>query len=365
MSHDVINKTLPTAEPSASESAASFGPVDQDLPEEVFPSQPWSVETYADHLMDELFEDVERVLEGGTELPSEPAPPDYVALQTLAMPKINLSSALIPRQGSAARQRGEALDTISSETALADMAEPPEARRPFSSAFDRLLLGAAGLSVVVTAGIWLALQGGPSRWFTANTSIPQTVAPVQTAQAKADSQFINYMQRALEVIDQTGSKSKPTQVATAVKPPASAPAPAPTTNLAQAPTRIPTALERIYSPVYRPPQSLYAPPARPVLPVKPVPAPPARTALAPTALPPVAPPTVAAAPIPAITHTLLGVVEWGDRSAALFEIDGSTQRIQIGESIGASGWALVKVSNQEAVIRRNGEVRSIYVGQKF
>jgi hypothetical protein len=55
----------------------------------------------------------------------------------------------------------------------------------------------------------------------------------------------------------------------------------------------------------------------------------------------------------------------GDRSAALFEINGNTQRINVGEAIGASGWALVSVANQEAVVRRNGEVRSVYVGQKF
>ena len=37
----------------------------------------------------------------------------------------------------------------------------------------------------------------------------------------------------------------------------------------------------------------------------------------------------------------------------------------MGENIGGSGWTLVKVANQEAVIRRNGEVRSVFVGQQF
>jgi hypothetical protein len=39
--------------------------------------------------------------------------------------------------------------------------------------------------------------------------------------------------------------------------------------------------------------------------------------------------------------------------------------LNMGESIGSSGWTLVDVSNGEAVIRRNGEVRSIYAGQKL
>jgi hypothetical protein len=58
-------------------------------------------------------------------------------------------------------------------------------------------------------------------------------------------------------------------------------------------------------------------------------------------------------------------LELGDRSAALFEVNGTAQRIELGEAIGASGWTLVSVSNQEALIRRNGEVRSVYVGQTF
>jgi Tfp pilus assembly protein PilP len=64
-------------------------------------------------------------------------------------------------------------------------------------------------------------------------------------------------------------------------------------------------------------------------------------------------------------HTLVGLLELGDQSAALFDVSGVTQRITVGEAIGASGWILVSVANQEAVIRRNGEVRSVYVGQKF
>lgn len=66
-------------------------------------------------------------------------------------------------------------------------------------------------------------------------------------------------------------------------------------------------------------------------------------------------------------YTLVGLLESesGENSAALFDVDGVTQRFKIGEAIGGSGWTLVSVANQEAVVRRNGEVRSVYVGQKF
>jgi hypothetical protein len=58
-------------------------------------------------------------------------------------------------------------------------------------------------------------------------------------------------------------------------------------------------------------------------------------------------------------------VEFGDRPVALINIDGVVQRINVGEAIGNSGWTLFSISKQEAVIRRNGEVRSVYAGQKF
>jgi Tfp pilus assembly protein PilP len=67
------------------------------------------------------------------------------------------------------------------------------------------------------------------------------------------------------------------------------------------------------------------------------------------------------------TYSLVGTLELGDpsRSAALFVINGTTQRVQVGEAIGSSGWALVSVKGDEAIVRRNGEVRSITTGQRF
>jgi hypothetical protein len=58
-------------------------------------------------------------------------------------------------------------------------------------------------------------------------------------------------------------------------------------------------------------------------------------------------------------------MELDNGSVAMFDVGGAIQRIQVGEPIGDSGWTLVSVANQEAVIRRNGEVRSVYIGQTF
>lgn len=357
MSQDLVtNQTAPDA-PQAQPEALS--------------SQPWSAETYADSLMDELFEDVERLADGGAALPTEVTQPEPVGLQSLTIPQMILASALAPRQGLSTQPRSTALDTIAPETDLV-LAKPS----PERSLFDKLLLGVAGASVLLTALIWLSAQSGIQRFWGAKTTTTVATAPTQQdPQSVADAQFSQYIQKSLEMIDQLGPTTPKGATTPAANP--QAPAALPTTpvngNLAQAPSRIPTALERIYRPIPRDPQRLIPRPVTPVNPmpvvtVRPAPVPRVAVAPAPVPIPPVVPVAPAApstAPVPAAVHTLQGIIEWGDRSAALFDINGSTQRVNLGESIGTSGWTLAKVTNSEALIRRNGEVRSIYVGQKF
>ncbi|MDB9312252.1 hypothetical protein PN462_03985, partial [Spirulina sp. CS-785/01] len=80
---------------------------------------------------------------------------------------------------------------------------------------------------------------------------------------------------------------------------------------------------------------------------------------------PEASPTPSTPPDLNFGYQLVGVLESGPNSVALFKIENTTQRYGVGEVIGESGWTLVTVENQSAVIRRNGEVRSVVVGQDF
>jgi Tfp pilus assembly protein PilP len=64
-------------------------------------------------------------------------------------------------------------------------------------------------------------------------------------------------------------------------------------------------------------------------------------------------------------YSLVGLMESGDKSAALFEINGVTQRINLGEEIGVSGWNLLSISDQQAVVSKRGEIHSIYVGNEL
>jgi Tfp pilus assembly protein PilP len=68
---------------------------------------------------------------------------------------------------------------------------------------------------------------------------------------------------------------------------------------------------------------------------------------------------------PTSEHALVGILNLGSRSAALFDVDGNSQRAYVGDRIGVSGWTLVSVNGQDVVVRREGEVRSIYIGQRF
>ena len=64
-------------------------------------------------------------------------------------------------------------------------------------------------------------------------------------------------------------------------------------------------------------------------------------------------------------YTLLGILELGKRSAALFKVNGVTKRIWVGEKLNNEGWILDSVTNQKAKITRQGEIRSLSVGEKF
>jgi hypothetical protein len=336
------------------------------------------IESYADRLMDDLFEDVEEMLRNGLkpssepELPEEPAPrspsPTLLGLQfaerfrKLENPLLNSESDPVA-------------DTFSQQ---ATNSLPPKAINssrksdPPPRSYDRLLLAVGCVSLLTTLALWLLFQE-------ANRQPPMVSAPTQTTASAnntdADAQFAEYIRRSLQIIDQrTQPPGSPTPQATTllnsnlptvtvpgnVAPGASAPAGLVGSHSTPATAnRISPGLDRLYGSVYNLPQSLYPPKNSSSVPgVAPLPTLPSRTATA-----PVKPPLPLQAP--GVARTLVGVVDLGEQSAILVEINGVAQRFRLGESIGSSGWTLVEVSKNQAIIRRNGEVRSVFIGQSF
>jgi hypothetical protein len=68
---------------------------------------------------------------------------------------------------------------------------------------------------------------------------------------------------------------------------------------------------------------------------------------------------------PAPSYTLIGILDLGDRSTAMIDINGSVQSIGLGKAINNTGWILSRVSQQEIILKRGKETKTIFVGQKF
>ena len=367
---------------------------------ETVPTETVAVESYADRLMDELFEGVDRAFDGN-EVPSEPVQPaEFVALKSISVPQIVLSQSLSPQP-----QRGKKdVEAIARQVAL-----ETTKKQQSKQSFDRILLGAACGSLLLVMGLWLASRSGLVRLPVA--SAPAGETPTGTAKIVPDTQFVEYVQRSIVAIEQ--KKAPPTNSQLAGVPGVASPgtlpsisisgAPPPTAGLSTAVNRIANALEQAAAQPGAPAlpaQVVVIPPPAPVAPVtvagSPSPTAPvsgraiasagARNPLAASPSPsdssqpkilaretepaPAAPASQQSAPAasssaPTAAHTLVGILELGNRSAALFEVDGVARRIYVGESIGASGWTLAEIKNQEAVIRKGGDVRSVFVGQKF
>lgn len=373
--------------------------------------QPWSAESDADKLMDDLFSDIDRILDGGSKLPTEPVKPEYVSLQSIVMPQLPTPSAgiatqeLVPSYDLPEVEQPEQVEATLVQTTIPTVI--PQAKRSGWS-LEKWLLAGGIISLLVALGLLLANQQKislPGFLNFSGSSSSESQLPAE------DTQFVSYMLRSLNVIENKNKTNEKTATANSSVTNSQAPVVLPTLpavgSRASVPNQAPQVLERIYIPVY-PPQAPAAqninPSTRAVAPAAKAPAPVKQSAPAPVkqsmpapikqskqapikqstpatvaklapppvmpALPPAPPPSAvdpaaSVSAAPTAQHTLVGLMESDERSAALFDIDGSTQRFYVGEGIGASGWILVSVANQEAVIRRNGEVRSVYVGQKF
>lgn len=408
-----------------SQNVTTTKPIALELsPESASPTDLTGADVNADRMMNDLFDDVDRILDGGSLLPIEPAQPEYVSLQTINIPHLVLPTITLPPPEIEPVKKQVVIQQQDTTT------ENEEKERQANQSFDRMLLGGAFACLAITMGLWLGSRGGVDRlWMT--TAQAPTTTKATTPQAEADAQFAQYMGRSLEIIDQKTTDSNKLNPALPVAGITLPPAP-PTTgnfpdvnNLVAALNRVALSLDRFYPSIAQAP---IPPRLMPVLPKAPqnqanaastrVPTktaqqpskpsvqtgtikgtPKPQTSPSPTvaAAPPVSTPVETPLPAPAVTqptaapetpaatntpvaaatsptpasatptqvHTLVGLLELGDRSAALFEVGGVARRVYIGETIGSSEWTLVKIGKGEAVIRRGGEVRSIYVGQNL
>ena len=322
------------------------------------------VESYADRLMDDLFGDVERLLDSGAKLSTEPVPSESPTPASKA-PKFNgfvdLVSPLMRRsEPDSPLATDEQDDTalLAKEATERSLLQPPSVK---SRSYDRLLLALGAFSLLAVLATWLLSQQAQRQMAPVATTSQPAASNVTPATPAADHQFVSYLQQALKAIDDSnqqpsgglppGVTGVPTLPTVPSLPGTPTIQTAPTTGAKPSSANRPsTGLSRLYVPIYQVPQPQSGSPL-----VAPLP-----SVNTPTAVRPPIPLSV-----PGIPKKLVGVLELGDRSAALIEINGIAQRYRIGESIATSGWTLVEVSKDQAVIRRNGEVRSVFIGQNF
>ena len=390
-------------------------------------NEPWTIETYAESLMDELFHDIDNILDGRNKRNHHRGRNESVPVQTMTfqMPDVVLPSKLNrPLQSTAPIKNVQTTTLVVNHPSIKAIATTEQQQ---TSGLGKLIF--MGLSLTVgTLGMVYLTESGLLNTINAqltSQSLPNHQTP-SPASVITDPQLdlVNYMLEALTVIEQGTTNGKtiakpgfPTvnlNQTTALPLPntqltETPPLPVAATNMLPANNRLttPNVVERIYIPVYQSPALKYQIPIVPTVPVPPT-LPSSLTAnnsptintiqpaikpipkttqvnLKPAAVnpqpmkvvPPQLPTIVPPAPVketknisqqvtvPSYSAQLEGLLELGNKSVALFKVDGISRRINLGENIGTTGWTLVDVSNGEAIVRRNGEVRSIYTGQKL
>ncbi len=305
-----------------------------------------AVQSYADRLMDDLFTEMEESLERGSTLSNETVQPEPPIASTNQLQQMVLAAFQQRRQAEVA-QLDDARSGVSDLVAAAAVspAPPPKPPSPAPFSFDRFLLVMGGVAITATGILWVV-----TRSFNPTTPVAQAPAPQTSSPENAFGDYVKQSLQAIAAKSPFPSSSGPnptpngTIPAVTVSPGPSSPATSPS------PQRPAIGLSRMV-----PPAPL------PQVPTGPQTAPAAPGFMASgTPLPPAGGMANAG-----VVRSLVGVMQLGDRSAALIETNGIAQRIRVGESIGSSGWTLVDVSKDQAVIRRNGEVRSIFIGQTF
>ncbi|CDN10054.1 unknown protein [Richelia intracellularis] len=406
--------------------------------EELLCSEAWTIETYADGLMDELFADIDQFLDGN-ELSTQTVLAKHIPLQTVQVSPIVLANAYGSILPGSYQADGHQLSRVVTPNLKKRVKKRSIKQKVgiLGRIFSLIAifgLANAGMVSLLNSGIFNRL--GNSSYQQVINKNPTQAKPVQLTKAQVESDFASYILGALAVIEpqearnlqssrrliasqsninrtalsyfserpngdlappRTAENTVPSASQTVgvveriyIPPTYQAPLPmryAPKTVLAlgntQSPaTNVPQSVpssrsktnstEKVIAPVQKnlKPVKVQTSPITLKQPQQTVPKPlaspkkPQTKLITPTQTNPTAS-QLASVTVGSAAHILEGLLELGEKSAALFKINGVTQRIEIGESIGSSGWTLVDVEKGKAVIRRNGEVRSILTGQKF
>ena len=321
------------------------------------------VEAYAEDLMDEIFNDVDRILAGeesaiyATPVIQAPGASPLLSNETVTIPAMIVP---VPAQQTTGPGTEASITESGPNSSQTDQQKPSSNKRFTKRRLGKFMLGTVCLSALTAAGIWWMRQQ-PTLQTATTPAAPTIPTPGPSAEAtlpaiSQEAAFGEYLKRSLRIISGERSAQTETQSPNTV---ATAPTQVGGTQTATG-QQSNNVIERVFVPLLQPGSGTNQSRPSNVVTSPSLPAPSTTATDQPSTTPPV--PNIAAT---ATTYELVGILELGDRSAALFEINGTSQRVYIGETIGSSGWSIVSISNEEVVVRRNGDVRSIYIGQQF
>ncbi len=385
------------------------------LNHDVAQSAPPQPDRFASQLMDEIFGDVEDVLDGGFVPPQEPL---KVEMQRPEI-QFDVAAALAERYPQLAKhlEEGETLpDLPTSDVALSTPKEKASKQKKEKNSgglgfLERLMIFTGCTSAVAALGIWMTSQGLFGRLATMASSAGTPVVPAPAVD-EVQVKFADYMLRSLAAIDRNGAATNgagPTTGITTAALPAVPVAPgAPDTKSAPqtAGILLPKPSSGIsVTPMPVKPLNLPLQPAaviqRPIVVSNPdsvsrsefnrvnqmlskisgmleriAPGSSSRIpglgrAVAPKGAVVAAPKSVATAAQPVVTNqpqrliTSYGVVPNGG-SFVFFDVNGVQVRVSLGEAVGSTGWTLIDVTDSGiATFRKNGEIRKVAQGEKL
>ncbi len=326
----------------------------------------------AEELMNSLFSEVEQTLSinliadlAGTELVKYIPEDNFQQSGSLNLQSSSISSrlesaiAIIPKSSNSktARHNSIDLDTtritkrikIEKKVNLFEPELDEKLSQPKTSEsvgfIDSLLLGSA-----LTSAIFAVALGLVNRKIPAYTPVYSNISNSQIQSNDSLAPVAENLRRSLDEIPDKPNDVNPKQIPNSNTL---------TNSVIDTPVNSPQ-VKPIYIPIYQP----TAP--TPSVPSNPTPITPTNTAVS------------AIAPVlrdkrsdkkfdkkTAGTYTLIGVLELGDRSTAIIDINGSIKSLKIGSVVADSGWTISRIAQQEVLLKRGSEDTTVTVGQKF
>lgn len=195
-----------------SEKASTYLILPEPSEDLIVSEQPWSIETYADGLMDEIFADIDQILDSNDKLPTGTVQQGHsYHLQTITVPQIVLPETQIQTVQATAKVRTNPLSTVVVGTPATSKAVSKPSKQKSSRPLKIMLWMGAGLGIAIASVFWVFNSGLINRLVSKSFQQSLLQQPVQSqipTKVQIEQDLVNYMLGALSVIDRQEARNK-------------------------------------------------------------------------------------------------------------------------------------------------------------